>query len=79
LAVSLARDLALISPSRHVLGIFTRTLAAFKENKQFAVLKKQVVRALNIMLIRTPKEQINQTIKLTLPILIKENLMAEST
>jgi hypothetical protein len=78
LAVSLARDLALIAPSRHVLGIFTRMLGGFKESKQFGILKKQVVRALNIMLIRTPKEQINQTIKLTLPILIKDNLMAES-
>jgi hypothetical protein len=61
-----------------VLGIFTRMLGGFKESKQFGILKKQVVRALNIMLIRNPKEQINQTIKLTLPILIKDHLMAES-
>jgi hypothetical protein len=41
-------------------------------------LKSQVVRALNLILIRTPKEQINQTIKLTLPVLIKDYLMSES-
>jgi hypothetical protein len=78
LAVALARDLALAPPSRHVLGIFTRMLGGFKENKQFVVLKTQVARTLNIMLVRTPKEQINQTIKLTLPILIKDHLITES-
>lgn len=77
-AVGIVRDIALTVPSRHVLSIFTRMLTSFKENKQFGVLKTQVIRALNTMLIRTPKEQINQTIKLTLPILLKDHLMAES-
>jgi hypothetical protein len=77
-AVGVVRDLALTIPSRHVLSIFTRMLTGFKENKQFGVLKTQIIRALNIMLVRTPKEQINQTIKLTLPILLKDHLMTES-
>lgn len=76
--VGVVRDLALTVPSRHVLSIFTRMLTGFKENKQFGILKTQIVRALNIMLVRTPKEQINQTIKLTLPILLKDYLITES-
>jgi hypothetical protein len=78
LAVSLTRDLALIFPSKHVLSIFTRFLTTFKESKKFSILKAQIVKTLNLMLIRTPKEQINNTIKITLPTLIKENFMNES-
>lgn len=71
-AVNLTRDLALLVPSRHILNIFTKFLSNFPASKQ---LKTQVARTLNLILIRTPKEQINNTIKFTLPTLIKEHLM----
>jgi hypothetical protein len=78
IAVSITRDLALLLPSKHVLNILTRFLTTFKESKQISILKTQIVRTLNLILIRTPKEQINNTIKITLPTLIKEHLMNES-
>lgn len=75
-AVNLTRDLALLVPSRHILNIFTKFLSNFPTSKP---LKTQVARTLNLILIRTPKEQINNTIKFTLPTLIREHLMNEST
>ena len=75
-AVNMTRDLALLVPSRHILNIFTKFLANFPASKP---LKTQVARTLNLILIRTPKEQINNTIKFTLPTLIREHLMNEST
>lgn len=68
IAVNMTRDLALLVPSRHILNIFTRFLGNFPTSKP---LKTQVARTLNLILIRTPKEQINNTIKFTLPVLIR--------
>jgi hypothetical protein len=78
MAISIVRDLSIIFPSKQVLWIFTRFLTAFATSKQFSILKTQVARSLNLMLIRTPKEQINYTIKISLPTLIKNFLMEES-
>ena len=78
MAISIVRDLGIIFPSKQVLLIFTKFLSTFSTSKQFSILKTQVARSLNLILIRTPKEQINYTIKISLPTLIKNYLMEES-
>lgn len=66
MAISIVRDLGIIFPSKQVLLIFTKFLSTFSTSKQFSILKTQVARSLNLILIRTPKEQINYTIKISL-------------
>lgn len=70
-AINLIRDFALIPPSKYLLGILGKLLVLFKENKQLNILKTQIIRTLNIILIKTPKEQINYAIKINLPLFLK--------
>jgi hypothetical protein len=52
-------------------------MTIFKEHKRFDILKNTTVRALNIILIRTPKNLINKTFQIQFPILIKEHMLKE--
>lgn len=73
MAANIIKDLSVMSPSRTLLIIFTRLLGMFKD-KQLVTLKSNLARSLNIMLIRTPKGEINRTFQIHFPIFLKENL-----
>jgi hypothetical protein len=77
IAISLVRDLAKQIPSRHMIPIFTRFFDAYKDPKETAILKKQVTRTLNIILIGKFKKEIHHKFKILLPKLITNHLLSE--
>jgi hypothetical protein len=74
MGASLVKDLSGSPPFKSLLIIFTKLLSCFKDSKQLLILKANVARTLNIMLIRTPKGEINRTFQWQLPLFIKEHL-----
>ncbi len=73
MAANITKDLSVLSPSKGLLIILTKLITMFKDKQQI-LLKSNIVRSLNIMLIRTPKAEINKTFQIQFPGFIKENL-----
>jgi hypothetical protein len=74
MAINYVRELALFYPSRALIYILTKLVSQFKD-KQLAVLKTTIVRSLNIILVRTPKDKLIKIFQIQFPTFIKEHLI----
>ena len=78
LAGSLIKEISVLPPPKNLLLVLPRIMSKFQGSSQFPILKKQIVRALNTTLCRTPKTDFPITFQHQFPSFLKENLKDES-